>query len=100
MTEHEPASKDQVETKPHNNAEKTNVIHLEASRQRGHAEPNRRGPETMLGGEHKMPHAWPEHHAHMAADFQKRFWISLGLTLPILLLSPMLQTLVGIRESV
>ena len=47
-----------------------------------------------------MPHAGPEHHAHMAADFQKRFWISLGLTLPILLLSPMLQTLVGIRESV
>jgi Cu2+-exporting ATPase len=32
----------------------------------------------------------------MAVDFQKRFWISSGLTLPILLLSP---TLVGIRES-
>ena len=24
------------------------------------------------------------HHAHMAADFQKRFWISLVLTVPIL----------------
>ena len=40
------------------------------------------------------------HHAHMAADFQKRFWISLALTLPILLLSPMLQKLVGLREAV
>ncbi len=40
------------------------------------------------------------HHAHMAADFQKRFWISLALTLPILLLSPLLQKLVGLREAI
>jgi len=40
------------------------------------------------------------HHAHMAADFLKRFWISPALTLPILLLSPMLQTLVGLREAI
>src|SRR5664280_2645686 len=42
----------------------------------------------------------PEHHAHMAADFRKRFWISLAFTLPILLLSPMLQTLVGLRDAI
>ena len=36
-----------------------------------------------------------DHHAHMAADFRKRFWISLALTLPILVLSPLLQKLVG-----
>ncbi len=41
-----------------------------------------------------------DHHAHMAADFQKRFWISLALTLPILLLSPLLQKLVGLREAI
>jgi cation transport ATPase len=41
-----------------------------------------------------------DHHAHMAADFRKRFWISLVLTLPILALSPLLQTLVGLREAV
>ena len=34
----------------------------------------------------------------MAADYRKRFWISLALTLPILILSPLLQTLVGLRE--
>jgi P-type Cu2+ transporter len=39
------------------------------------------------------------HHAHMAADFRKRFWISLVLTVPILVLSPMLQELVGLREA-
>ncbi|MGK2913557.1 MAG: copper-translocating P-type ATPase [Porticoccaceae bacterium] len=36
----------------------------------------------------------------MAADFRKRFWISLALTLPILVLSPLLQKLVGLREAI
>ena len=40
------------------------------------------------------------HHAHMAADFRKRFWISLVITLPILVLSPMLQELVELREAI
>ena len=41
-----------------------------------------------------------DHHAHMAADFRKRFWIALALTLPILVLSPLLQKLVGLREAI
>ena len=36
----------------------------------------------------------------MAADFRKRFWISLVLTVPILVLSPMLQSLVGLGEAI
>lgn len=40
------------------------------------------------------------HHAHMAADFEKRFWISLALTLPVLALSPMLQKLVGLHQVI
>ncbi|MDP1991326.1 MAG: copper-translocating P-type ATPase [Syntrophales bacterium] len=40
------------------------------------------------------------HHAHMAADFRKRFWISLVITLPIIVLSPMLQELVGLRGAI
>ena len=40
-----------------------------------------------------------DHHAHMAADFRKRFWVSLILTVPILVLSPLLQTLVGLRDA-
>ncbi len=54
------------------------------------------GKEAMKA----MPHAGADHHAHMAADFQKRFWISLVLTLPILVLSPLLQTLVGLRDAI
>ncbi len=39
------------------------------------------------------------HHAHMVADFRKRFWISLVLTVPILILSPMIQEFLGLGES-
>ncbi|MFW6290457.1 MAG: heavy metal translocating P-type ATPase, partial [Mariniphaga sp.] len=35
------------------------------------------------------------HHEMMIKDFRRRFWISLGITVPILLLSPMLQDLLG-----
>ena len=36
-----------------------------------------------------------DHHAHMIRDFRKRFWISLALTLPIVVLAPMIQGLLG-----
>jgi P-type Cu2+ transporter len=39
-------------------------------------------------------------HGHMTADFRKRFWISLVITLLMLVLSPMLQELVGLREAI
>jgi Cu2+-exporting ATPase len=54
------------------------------------------GDASMKG----MSHTGADHHAHMAANFRKRFWISLILTLPILGLSPLLQTLVGLREAI
>jgi Cu2+-exporting ATPase len=39
------------------------------------------------------------HHAHMVADFRRRFWVSLVLTVPVIVLSPMIQTLTGLRET-
>jgi len=36
-------------------------------------------------------HEGHDHHAMMISDFKKRFWISLALTLPVLLLSEMIQ---------
>ena len=42
-------------------------------------------------------HVHRDHHAHMAEEFKKKFWISLILTIPILLLSPMIQSLIGIQ---
>jgi P-type Cu2+ transporter len=38
-----------------------------------------------------------EHHAHMAEDFKKRFRICLVLTVPVLVMSPMIQSLIGIE---
>lgn len=37
-------------------------------------------------------------HSGMIADFKKRFWISLALTIPILLLSPMIQKFLGLKN--
>ncbi len=48
------------------------------------------------GGGHGGHH---DHHAHMVADFRKRFWISLALSVPVIVLSPMLQELAGLRET-
>ncbi|MCI0330986.1 MAG: copper-translocating P-type ATPase [candidate division Zixibacteria bacterium] len=39
------------------------------------------------------------HHSHMVADFQKRFWMSLVITIPILLLSPVIQGFLGLGTS-
>ena len=39
------------------------------------------------------------HHAHMVADFRKRFWISLLLTIPVLFLSPMIRDFLGVAEN-
>ncbi len=35
------------------------------------------------------------HHAHMVADFQRRFWVCLVVTVPIVILSPMVQDMLG-----
>jgi Cu2+-exporting ATPase len=49
--------------------------------------------------EHRAAHH-TEHHDHgaMVADFRRRFWVSLVLTLPILALSPMIQDWLGLAE--
>lgn len=49
------------------------------------------------GHEH---HDHTEHHQMMIEDFKRRFWISLIITLPVLLLSPMVQDLLGFEFSI
>ncbi|HAK58824.1 MAG TPA: heavy metal translocating P-type ATPase [Nitrospiraceae bacterium] len=57
-------------------------------------------------GRHEMQHDDKKardhgsHHAHMVADFKKRFWISLALTIPVLMLSPMIQQFLGLGETI
>lgn len=38
------------------------------------------------------------HHEHMVADFRKRFWVSLAITVPILFLSPMIRAFLGMTK--
>ncbi len=44
-------------------------------------------------------HDHHDHHAHMVADFRRRFWVSLMLSVPVLALSPTLQGLVGLEQA-
>ena len=39
------------------------------------------------------------HHAHMVADFRKRFFVSLVATVPILALSPLIQSALGLEQA-
>ena len=60
---------------------------------------NKSGPSGH-GHEHghkgsQVKHGHHDHHANMVADFRKRFWISLILTIPVLILSPMIQEFLG-----
>ena len=50
----------------------------------------------------KMNHGSHDHTGHhrmMIKDFRKRFWISLAITAPILVFSPMIQDFLGYTIS-
>ena len=44
-----------------------------------------------------MGMAGHDHHKMMIADFKKRFWVSLILSIPVLVLSPMIQEFIGVK---
>ena len=50
--------------------------------------------------EMKKPDSHHDHHAMMFADFKKRFWVSFIITIPILLLTPLVQEFFDIKEIV
>jgi len=56
-------------------------------------------PERYSAG--PVPHhaAHHAHHAHMVADFQRRFWVSLAITIPILILHPGIARFLGISGA-
>ncbi|MBW1972055.1 MAG: copper-translocating P-type ATPase [Deltaproteobacteria bacterium] len=53
---------------------------------------------------HEVDHAkhvsHEDHHLEMINDLRKRFWICLVLTIPIMALSPMIQSILGIQKKV
>ena len=44
-------------------------------------------------------HSHSEHEGHTIEGFKKRFWISIVITIPILILSPMIQHFLGLKEA-
>ncbi|MGV8814341.1 MAG: hypothetical protein ACOH2D_09540 [Gelidibacter sp.] len=52
---------------------------------------------TQHGDNPPMGHADHDHHAMMIADFKGRFYLVLILTVPIVLLSPMIQKFMGVN---
>jgi len=62
-------------------AEEAYAIYLKEGRPQEHAEQNwfEAEAEMQLAGTDHTDH--PERHAHLAADFRNRFWITLALTL-------------------
>jgi len=65
--------------------------HCEHCGHEGHA--GHEGHEGHGGHDHHS------HHAHMVADFRRRFWVSTALTIPVLILSPMIQGFLGFRAT-
>jgi P-type Cu2+ transporter len=108
MKQHQHADNKEPETQPAHDevAKRAYAISQQEGHLPGHAEQDWLEAEAQLqhaGADQPREHGshdHNDHHAHMAADFRKRFWISLILTLPILVLSPMLQELVGQREAI
>lgn len=44
-------------------------------------------------------HSRSEHEGHTIEGFKKRFWVSIAFTIPILILSPMIQHFIGLKEA-
>lgn len=58
------------------------------------------GHDHAQGHEHQHDHmAYNKHAGHHTGDFLKRFWICLALTVPVLLLSHMIQQWLGFHIS-
>jgi len=66
-----------------------------------HPSSTTRGQVVAAGGSTHSEHAGHGGHDHgaMVADFRRRFWVTLILTPPVLLLSPMIQHWFGIAEA-
>ena len=70
--------------------------HNEGQMTHRHSAPEKQHAEHQMQGKHQHE----SHHAMMVADFRRRFWVSLGITVPVLLLSPLIQELLGIADVI
>lgn len=62
----------------------------------GHAEADHMAGHTHHDHDHHGAH---HDHGAMVADFKRRFWFCLALTVPVLALSPMIQHVLGLGDA-
>ena len=77
-------------------------IYLKEGSPKGRAKQNWSDAEAQLqhsGTDHPHKHSHSEHEGHTIEGFKKRFWISIVITIPILILSPMIQHFFGLKED-
>jgi len=58
------------------------------------------GMQNMQGMKGMKGMSAGDHHAMMVADFRRRFWISVIISIPILLLSPLIQGFLGLEGKI
>ncbi|MBL1215315.1 MAG: copper-translocating P-type ATPase [Ignavibacteriae bacterium] len=63
-----------------------------------HDNSHKHGHQNHKHDDHEN-HDHHDHHAQMVEDFKKRFWISLIVTIPILVLSPLIQEFIGVKGT-
>jgi Cu2+-exporting ATPase len=80
-----------LERKLNTNSMKTDSNKHQSHEQMNHHVHNKRSGDNPGHGEHGH-----DHHRMMIEDFKKRFWVSVVLTIPVLLLSPMIQEWLGV----
>ena len=71
------------------------TTHAHRQRDERHA---REGHESHRAEGSGGQHDHQSHHAHMVADFRRRFWFSLVLTIPVLALAPMIREFLGLGD--
>ncbi len=82
----------------HNNSQHDQTGHNEDHKDHDHHESHTSHDnhgDNHNDGHSNGKHDHTGHHKMMIKDFRKRFWISIVLTIPVLLLSPMIQDLLG-----
>lgn len=80
------------------NHEENDNVQPGQNRQSNHRHKNGEQHQNQEDKDHRNGHGSRDHsghHAMMIKDFRKRFWVSLIITVPILILSPMIQGLLG-----
>jgi len=84
----------------HNNHTAHNMEHDKHSKMDHSKHGNQSSQEKMnqKKDEHSG-HSRSEHEGHTIEGFEKRFWISIVFTIPILILSPMIQHFLGLKEA-